>query len=178
MDDERRIDPNHGAIRNVLRVVGPLTFGVGLVFTAIGLVSFFGAFGGFEPPRYFWCAFVGLPLMGIGATLSQYGYLGAVGRYMMGELAPVQKDAFNVVAHGTRPGVESLARAIGRGFAAAGKSEAAPGSRCSRCEAPRGDSDRFCGRCGAAFDERVCPGCGGRNPAENNFCGQCGERLE
>lgn len=183
MNDERRIDPQHKRIRAVLRVVGPLTLGVGLVFVVVGVTSFFRSFGSFgppgsfAPPRYFWCAFVGFPLMGLGSALTQYGYLGAVGRYIMGEMAPVQKDAFNVVAHGARPGVESLARAIGRGFASAGGSKTNQGPRCPGCDAPRNASARFCGRCGAGFGEKVCPGCGRGNAAEDNFCGQCGERL-
>lgn len=178
MDVERRIDPKHDKIRAALRIVGPATFGVGLVFIAIGLVSFFRAFGGFAPPRYFWCAFVGIPLAWLGAALSQFGYLGAVGRYIAGELAPVQKDAFNVVAHGVRPGVESLARAMGRGLASViGKDEADQGSRCPQCDAPRDALARFCGRCGASFGKKVCSACGQGNPPENNFCGHCGERV-
>jgi len=179
MNDERRIDPNHDTTRAVLRVVGPATLGVGLVFMAVGLVSFFRSFGGFEPPRYFWCAFVGIPLTWLGAALCQFGYLGAVGRYVMGEMAPVQKDAFNVVARGARPGVEALARAVGRGFASATKNaDADQDARCPQCDAPRDPSTRFCGRCGAEFGGKVvCAACGQGNPPGNHFCGQCGERL-
>jgi len=178
MDDERRINPNHKLIRAVLRIVGPLTLGVGLIFIAVGLVSFFRSFGSFEPPRYFWCVFVGMPLAWLGAMLSQFGYLGEVGRYVMGEMAPVQKDTFNVVAQGARPGVESLARAMGRGFATVlGKGKADQGPSCPQCEAPRDALAQFCGQCGASFGKKVCSGCGQGNPPENHFCGQCGERL-
>lgn len=179
MDDERRIDPQHKQTRAVLRLVGPVTLGVGLVFVAVGLVSFFRSFGSFEPPRYFWCAFVGIPLTWLGAAMTQFGYLGAASRYVMGEMAPVQKDTFNVVAHGVRPGVEALARAFRKGFApTAGETNADQGSRCPRCDAPRGPSARFCGRCGAEFGGKVvCSACGQGNPPGNHFCGQCGERL-
>ena len=161
MNDERRIDPNHDTTRAVLRVVGPATLGVGLVFMAVGLVSFFRSFGGFEPPRYFWCAFVGIPLTWLGAALCQFGYLGAVGRYVMGEMAPVQKDAFNVVARGARPGVEALARAVGQ---ALGHNPFAPVVPCHRILGAGGWSGGFSAHGGALTKMRMltiegaCPG--------------------
>lgn len=179
MDDERRIDPQHKQTRAVLRLVGPMTLGVGLVFVAVGLVSFFRSFGSFEPPRYFWCAFVGIPLTWLGAAMTQFGYLGAASRYVMGEMAPVQKDTFNFVAHGVRPGVEALARAFRKGFTpTAGEPDADQGSRCPQCDAPRDGSARFCGRCGAEFARKVvCASCGQGNPSDHHFCGGCGEPL-
>ncbi|MGD0383318.1 MAG: hypothetical protein ABSA77_07360, partial [Thermoguttaceae bacterium] len=63
------IDPQHSDIRDLLRVIGPLVAGVGLIFTIIGIGSFFSSFGSFEPPRYFWCAFIGLPLLAVGGSI-------------------------------------------------------------------------------------------------------------
>ncbi len=72
MSDEERINPGHETARNLLRVVGPLTFAVGGVFMLVGLGSFFSAFGGGGPPSLFWCSFVGMPLMFVGmAVLSK-----------------------------------------------------------------------------------------------------------
>src|SRR5947209_3724594 len=58
MSEESKIDPRHDATRRVLRTAGPILAGVGLLFIVIGVANFFSAFGTFEPPRYFWCAFV------------------------------------------------------------------------------------------------------------------------
>jgi hypothetical protein len=108
--------PHHDTIRAMLRVAGPLLMLAGAGFMATALVSFFSAFGSFEPPRYFWCFFVGIPLLGIGGLLSKLGYMGAISRYIAGELAPVAKDGFNDVAAGVGPGIRSVSRAAAEGF--------------------------------------------------------------
>lgn len=110
--------PHHDAIRGFLRVAGPLLMLAGVGFMATGMVSFFSAFGSFDgPPRYFWCFFVGVPLLGVGLILSKLGYMGAISRYIAGELAPVAKDGFNDVAQGIEPGVRSISRSVAEGYA-------------------------------------------------------------
>src|SRR5687767_8391831 len=110
------IDPRHTDMRNTLRAIGPLVVIVGVIFTVIGLGSFFSSFGTFEPPRYFWCAFVGLPLIGLGSAICKFAYLGAVTRYMANEVAPVGKDVVNYVAEGARGAVRDVAAAVGEGL--------------------------------------------------------------
>src|SRR5688572_9601279 len=83
MNEKREIDPAHQKIRTVLRVVGPAVAALGLVLTAVGIISFFRSFGTFEPPRYFVCAIVGIPLLGVGLSITQVGYVGSIGRYFM-----------------------------------------------------------------------------------------------
>src|SRR5262245_42110027 len=93
----REIDPRHQETRAVMRLLGPSVLGLGVVFTAVGMISFFSAFGTFQSPRYFWAAFVGLPLIAIGLHITQLGYLGAIFRYFSGEMAPVAKDSINTM---------------------------------------------------------------------------------
>ena len=78
MDEENKINPNHRELRKMLRLIGPLVFILGLVLTLVGLGSFFSSFGSMQPPRYFWCAFLGLPLMTAGGAISQFAFMGAV----------------------------------------------------------------------------------------------------
>jgi hypothetical protein len=174
MKNEPMIDPNHRKIQGMLRTFGPLLLVAGLVLLAIGLISFFSAFGTGEFPRYFWCAMVGLPLVGVGLSLSKFGYLGEVLRYMSGEVAPVGKDTFNYMAEGTRPGVETIARAVGEGIRAGTREESKP---CVRCQARNDFSARFCNQCGAPLEELVCDTCHHPNAADARFCGQCGRPL-
>ncbi len=82
----------------------------------IGLASFFSSFGGFSTPRYFWCAFVGLPLLGIGGFLTKLGFLGTVARYVAGETAPVAKDVVNYMGEKTQLGVKSFTKAVAKGI--------------------------------------------------------------
>jgi hypothetical protein len=177
MKAERPIDPRHEAIRGFLQVVGPLVAFVGLAFTVVGLVSFFSSFGSFQPPRYFWCAFVGLPLLAIGSTMIKAAYLGGIFRYLLGEVAPVQKDTFNYLAEGTSEGVGHLARAVGQGFAAGASGfSTQPEVACPQCQATNPAVANFCGHCGAPLGT-TCPGCGGRSDPEARFCARCGHAL-
>jgi len=96
-------------------VVGPVVASVGLIFLIIGLASFFSAFGGGDPPRLFWCAFVGIPLLFIGGVMSLFGFMGAVARYTAAEQVPVASDAINDLAEGTQGAVKTVARAVAEG---------------------------------------------------------------
>ncbi len=116
MNDERLQSGSHVAIRTMLRVLGPLTAMAGLVFLGVGLASFFAAFGSFQTPRLFWCAFVGIPLLFAGMVMCNFGYLGAIQRYMAAESAPVAKDVANYVAEGVEPGVKAVAKAVAEGI--------------------------------------------------------------
>jgi hypothetical protein len=176
MHDRRpEIDPYHKVIQGLLRVLGPALAILGLVLTAVGFVSFFRSFGTFEPPRYFICAIIGLPLLGVGLALSRFAFLGMIGRYIAGEVAPVGKDALNYMAKEASPGVEVIARAAAKGFAqGAGTAEGVP---CPRCESPNDAASRYCAQCGGPLQEATCPGCGRGNDPGANFCSQCGARL-
>lgn len=151
MRDEERIDPHHLRRRSGLRVLGVTLAVLGLLFTATGFVSFFTAFGTFEPPRYFWCAFVGLPLLGVGLGICQFAFLGSFSRFVAGEAAPVQRDTFNYLAEGTQPGVRSLARAAAEGIS---EGLARPAGTCPQCHQPTAPGAKFCSQCGAALPAR------------------------
>ena len=89
----------------------------GLAFMVVGVASFFRSFGGEEPPRLFWCAFVGMPLLFVGFVLSSMGYMGAMARYAAAEQVPVASDAINDLAEGTKPAVRSVSRSVAEGMA-------------------------------------------------------------
>jgi len=98
----------------------------------IGLGSFFTSFGSFEPPRYFWCCFVGAPLLFAGLVISGFAFQGAIFRYQVGEVAPVAKDAFTYMAEGTQQGVKTVATAIGEGLAAGMSGSRKMDNRCPK----------------------------------------------
>lgn len=109
--------PEHKAVRTFLRIAGPLIGLVGLAFLIVGVANFFSSFGSFEPPRLFWCCFVGMPLLFVGFVLSSLGFMGAIARYTAAEQIPVATDAISDLADGTQNAVESVARSAARGFA-------------------------------------------------------------
>ena len=168
---------SHQAIRNLLRVVGPLVLLVGVVFMAVGVVSFFSSFGSSSPPRFFWCCFVGMPLMFVGLVTSSAGFAGAVARYQANEIAPVGKDTFNYLADGTQDGVRTMANAVASGLAsgAAGAADS-DGLVCHGCGAGNEAGSRFCDQCGEAL-EKTCPACGAVNDHAARFCDGCGTAV-
>ena len=182
--EEEKIDPGHRGIRDALRVIGPIVAVVGLIFAIVGIASFFSAFGGSGPPRHFWCAFIGLPLLGIGIALTKFGYMGKVARYVAGEIAPVGKDTFNYMADGTKDGVKTLATAVGQGLGAgmAGAAAAAGSQqtkiRCHKCNALLEEEAKFCSKCGAPLSKtKPCPKCSELNDPDAKFCDNCGQNF-
>jgi hypothetical protein len=116
MNQNQLKSPQHNTIRTVLRVCGPLVGALGLIFTIVGFGSFFSSFDGFEPAGYFWCAFVGLPLLFVALVMCMFGYVGAFYRYYAGEAAPVAKDAVNYMGEKVQPGVKAVAKAVTEGI--------------------------------------------------------------
>ncbi|MBM4028820.1 MAG: zinc ribbon domain-containing protein, partial [Planctomycetes bacterium] len=149
---DRQINPGHNAVRDTLRIIGPIILLTALGFLIVGLVDFFRAFGGFGPPKLFWCVFVGILLLPMGGALTSYGYMGKVMRYMAQETAPVGKDTFNYLAQGTQEGIKTVAGVIGQGLREGGLGGAAPTMvRCHKCNALAPAEARFCDNCGRAF---------------------------
>ncbi|MFO0911291.1 MAG: zinc ribbon domain-containing protein [Isosphaeraceae bacterium] len=166
---------HHDQVRQVLRVVGPTLAGLGLLLAIVGFVSFFSSFasfgdGDFGPPRYFWCVFLGMPLVFVGVALSFAGYGASVQRYMSGEMAPVARDTFNYLAQGTTPGVREMAGAVGEGLA----DGLHGGPECPICHALVPGDSNYCPGCGAPQQEEPCDHCGGPVLPGAKFCHQCG----
>ena len=171
MNREHELDPAQEAKRQKLRSLGKALAIGGAVLTAIGFVSFFSSFGSPGMPRYFWCAFLGLPMLGIGITLLKAGYLGTIARYVAGEAAPVAKDTFNYMAKGTQEGMAAIRRGLTSG------PDVAPALRCSRCNAENDADASFCKGCGAGLARAACAKCGEVNAPDARFCDRCGQAI-
>ncbi|MHC4993986.1 MAG: zinc ribbon domain-containing protein [Planctomycetota bacterium] len=176
----------HRATRSVLRTLGPLVLGAGVLMTVIGFGSFFLSFSSGGMPSYFWCAFVGLPLIFLGFMLCKFGYAGSILRYMASEAAPVGKDTVNYMVDGTKDSMRDAAEALGEGissgmakggdFGAGGAAETVV--RCHKCNADNDADAKFCDNCGAALSKTVaCAGCGELNDPDAKFCDNCGKAL-
>ena len=138
----------------------------------VGMASFFTSFGSFQPPKYFWCCFVGIPLMGVGLAITKFAYMGAVFRYISAESAPVAKDTINYMAVETRDAVRHVAGAVREGFAGERK------VRCSNCGVENDAEARFCDQCGSkVLTDRRCHECGASNDANARYCDDCGSSL-
>ncbi len=169
----------HKGTRATLRVIGPVVLGAGLLFAVVGIGSFFSSFGSFGgPPRYFWCAFVGLPLIGLGIAICKFAFMGAVTRYMANEVAPVGKDVVNYMADGTQDAVRDIASAIGEGLSSSQSDREVQVVRCHKCNKNNEASAKFCKSCGVSLSKSVaCPKCGELNDPDARFCDNCGQGV-
>lgn len=163
----------HREIRKVLRVVGPLVLGMGLLFLVIALVDFFMAFGGAEPPKLFWCGFIGVPLLAFGGMICNFAFMVSISRYTANEIAPVGKDVVTYMADGTKDAMRDVAAAVAAGF-----KTGAPASKCPACNCSNDVSANFCKSCGRALPKFKNYECGEVNEADARFCDECGKELE
>ena len=174
----RRVNPNAQGQRTALRGLGAVLALVGGAFTAVGLIDFFGSMSAHAgPPQYFWCAMVGLPLLGFGSMLLKFGYMGAIGRYVAGEAAPVASDTINYLGEEAAPGIRSAVRSVAEGLADARGTRTAQAT-CPACEVEVDADARFCDQCGADLkSRRTCPACETENDLDARFCDACGHRF-
>jgi hypothetical protein len=99
MASRREVDPGHRGKKLGLQAISLACLAVGGLLTLIGLIDFASSFG--DPssglPGGFVLLFIGVPLLGIGGTLFKFAFLGEIGRYGAGELAPVAKDTLDYI---------------------------------------------------------------------------------
>ena len=143
---------NQDAWRGFLRIGGGVAVVIGGLLTVMALGDFFASMGTFQPPRYFWMAFAGLPLLAIGGAMLQAGFAGPATRYMAGEVTPAIRDTLDAL------GIGAGAR------------------RCPACGDENDANARFCDGCGAAL-QRDCASCGTVNAPDARFCDGCGAAL-
>lgn len=113
---QRLISPQHLKVRRALRIAGPIVLVIGTIFAATAFVSLVSTMNSRNAePKLFWCGFVGLPLMFVGAALCMFGFMGAVARYTAAEQAPVAADTLNYLADNTQEGVKTTSKAVTQG---------------------------------------------------------------
>ena len=183
MPPNQPIDPNHESTRGLLRTIGPLLAVVGGIFMLVGFVDFFGAINsgmsGMDGngPTLFWCLFVGMPLLGVGLTLTKIAYFGKIARYMSEEITPVATDTFNYAATHTQEGIREVARAIGEGLQGS-TDQSSVNMVCVHCRHENGVDAQFCSGCGKPLPtRRACPICHEHNAPDARFCDHCGSAL-
>ncbi len=171
---ENSIDPDHTRTRFYLRTAGLIIAAAGILFLAVGTGEFFISASALREPRYFWCNFVGMPLLFVGSSMCMAGFMGAVARYQAGEIAPVGKDLFNTMAEGTQTGVRTTAAALAMGLAR-GLREGTEQTACQQCSCGNDAHARFCKQCGRELlVVRICAKCQAENPGDAKFCADCG----
>ena len=133
-----------------LRVFGVMVVGLGVVLTAVGSISLFASWGSVGGSRYYWAAFLGLPLVAVGSAFSQAENLTGYEVSLAGDITPVATE-------------------MGRSYEAV--------VACARCQATNPPAAKFCNQCGTSLMAPTCGGCGARLTWNARFCTRCGKAL-
>lgn len=134
---------------SVLRLFGAIIVGLGVILTVVGSFSLFSSWGTIGGSRYYWAAFLGLPLIAVGSAFTQSENL----------------TVLDVSLDDDRP-----ARATGQ---PASKSVVA----CEHCHATNPAGANFCNQCGNSLVIPTCAGCGAKLSWNARFCTHCGKCL-
>lgn len=155
---------NHEETKKKLKIIGFIVLGAGIILSAIGLISFFSAFGSDDFPKLFFLVFPGFPMIGIGASMLSFAYKREIMRYSKNESVPVINEAIEEVG----PTVKKVVSEE--------KTSDEKTKKCPDCGAENSDKNKFCSECGAALN-KVCPSCGNTVEADDKFCPNCGTKL-
>jgi ribosomal protein L32 len=168
--DANHITPGRTSVRSTLRIAAPAVGLIGLGFLIVGGVDFFSTSGPEETPRLFWCLLVGIPLLLVGAIVTQFAFADKVARD-----ADEGPAAVGEKADGTKEGPGTVADVIEEEAHRGDSNAGAPAPvRCQNCSAVNAAEAKFCSQCGQALvKSRVCPNCGELNEPEAKFCASC-----
>ncbi len=159
------MNDNHEQLKRKLKIIGFIVLGAGVILSAIGLISFFSAFGSGEFPKLFFLVFPGFPMIGIGGSMLSFAYKREIMRYSKNEGVPVLNEAIEEVAPTVKKVVSD------------GKTTDEKTKKCPECGAENSDKNKFCSECGEALN-KTCSACGNKVEASDKFCPDCGTKLD
>ena len=162
MQNEKNFE-KHEQLKFRLKIVGFIMVAAGLALAIAGFVDFFKAMSNPEKgiPKLFFLAFIGLPMLGIGAGLLTFAFRREIATYSKNESVPVINEASSEIA----PAIQNVVKAA--------KTES--GVRCE-CGALNDADAKFCKACGKPL-VKTCDNCGENNSADSAYCNNCGNKL-
>lgn len=155
----------HEKNKRLFKILGFVFLGVGLILSIIGIASFFESFFYSDWPQFFWCCFIGFPMMGVGGMLLSIGFNREIARYMAKEHAPVVNEA----AKDMSPAVKTVASAVKEGLSNENK-------RVCSCGVENDSDSIFCKSCGKRL-VNTCSACGAVVPSDAEYCPKCGSKI-
>ena len=162
MQNENNFE-KHEQLKKKLKIAGFVLVIVGAVLVLAAFIDFFITVGNPDKgmPKLFFLAFIGLPMLGIGAGLLTFGFRREIATYSKNESVPVINEASSEIA----PAIQNVVKAA--------KTES--GVRCE-CGALNDADAKFCKACGKPL-AKTCDNCGENNSADSAYCNNCGNKL-
>jgi len=134
---------------SVMRLFGVIIVGFGAILTVVGAFSLFSSWGTIGGSRYYWAAFLGLPLIAVGSALTEPENLTSY------ELTLCDDRNSRAAQQATREQVVA----------------------CGRCHSTNPSAANFCNQCGTSLVAPICVGCGAKINRNARFCTHCGKLL-
>jgi ribosomal protein L40E len=138
-----------GANHSLKRLFGVTTVALGVLLTLVGVLSLFSSWGIVGGSRYYWAAFLGLPLIVVGSEFTEPK-----------NLTPFEADLND---NRTPRAADQTKHALIMG--------------CQRCHATNPSGANFCNQCGISLQIPTCVSCGATIPSKARFCTHCGKWL-
>ncbi len=169
-------DPQPQHPQPILRLFGPLVMGLGIVMAVVGILNFFSSLRSLEPPTYLWCTMVGLPLLGIGASLAKFGRDETILRDLAEVVSPEARASLVMKSNAASPDVDSVQHGQSTVMCGDGLADSQT-NLCGRCLAANPVAAKFCNQCGASLRSQTCSGCGASITPTARFCMGCGKLV-
>ncbi len=157
--------------KKILRRIGVMVLGAGILLMIIGMINFFTAFVTLEEPTLFWMFFVSMPLLFIGVTC-----LG-----LSTQRTTSFKDEFQNRFEPRNPNnyqkEEPFKGTVNKEESNVNNEQTKGDKRvCSHCNNANPPRAMYCEQCGQQLT-KMCVYCGEENSVNSRFCQKCGKEL-
>lgn len=169
MENNTINNKKHEQTRKKLKVIGITFLTIGGIFFLVGIISFFIAFNTGGVPKLFWCCFIGIIFIGIGASCAKLGFMKQVGGYVASQTVPIAKDSINYLAKNTKDSLADSAATIKNSINS-------DQIKCNNCGTLNKSTAKYCDNCGKPL-AKICPKCNALNDTKATYCDNCGTHL-
>jgi hypothetical protein len=134
---------------SVMWLFGAIIVGAGVILTTVGSFSLFSSWETTGGSRYYWAAFLGLPLIAVGSAFTQAENLSVSDEGLYDERTIVERD---------KPARDAFVS-------------------CEFCRATNPSAASFCNQCGKSLKAPMCGTCGAKMMPNARFCTHCGKSM-
>ncbi len=152
----------HENTKKKLKIISVALLSIGTLLITIELIDFFVSAGSMTMPSLFFLFFIGIPLIGVGSSLTNLGFKKEMMRYHKDESVPIINEASEEIS----PAIKNVINSIRN-----------PESQiiCS-CGYSNSSDSLFCKKCGKAL-HIVCHNCGKKLDNDSEYCSYCGTKI-
>ncbi len=153
---------NHENTKKKFKKIGIILLSIGILCTSIGIIDFFISMASMHAPSLFFLCFIGIPLIGIGSSLTSLGFRGEIMRYNKNESVPIINEASEEIS----PAIKNIVNSINN----------SESNITCECGYINNSDSLFCKKCGKSL-RIICPNCGKTLDNDSKYCSYCGNKI-